>query len=114
MKKYGNMVATFGSKGSPTKQEFIFELLFFLAPLKTLVVLRSTRMGVVKGVVATLPFSKTSFSENMQPRIFFLMYLPWQIYCNRWFLFRENLGTPVIISDITNCQELISDKNKCY
>jgi len=30
------MVATFGSKGSPTRKEFIFELLSFFDPLENL------------------------------------------------------------------------------
>jgi hypothetical protein len=58
------MVATFGSKGSPTRQEFIYELLFFVDLPKTLVALRSTMMGVVKGAVATFPFPKRFFLKR--------------------------------------------------
>jgi len=35
--------------------------------------LRMNCMGSVNVLVATLPFSKTSFSAKMQPRIFFLV-----------------------------------------
>jgi hypothetical protein len=66
-------VAGSSPAGGAQQDRRSFSISFFFVDLpKTLLALRSTRMGVVKGVVATFPFSKTSFSEKMQPSIFFL------------------------------------------
>jgi hypothetical protein len=47
----------------------------FLQTSQTLLALIKTCTDIEKGVVATLPFSKTTFYEKMQLRIFFLVFL---------------------------------------
>ena len=60
-----------------------FSTSFFVSPLsKNLMALVKTRIGVVNEKVATLPFSKTIFSEKMQPCIFILVSL---YFCNKNF-----------------------------
>jgi len=57
-------------RGGKVEKRLILTSFLFLPSCKTLAILNKACMGSVKVVVATLPFSKTSFSEKMQPRVF--------------------------------------------
>jgi hypothetical protein len=65
-----------GSSPAPgTKQERRSKMTSFLFTefFKTLLALSKTFIVLVKVTVATFPFSKTIFSEKLQPEIFFFM-----------------------------------------